>query len=188
MNKEKLVWPITIILIFIFFLIFVYFIQTKKSSKEEDNFIQYSQNVENRKEDDYFLKKIECEKYREKIEQKIAEYNNLQVPEIRDSNNSGGEPIYNLYVENEELKDLFYSPKLNSCVYLKSLKTLVKRGADANPNIGSWSISYDTYYLIDILSNKEIDFNNGLPFIQIIHRGEVFNTEENLEEVLLDFR
>ncbi|GEM_PF-2688413 len=138
---------------------------------------------------DYFNKKIECEKYTDSISKKINQFNASQKPEFRDSNNSGqGEPMYNLYIENNVLKEVFYSPKINSCLYLESRRTLVKPGANAKADIGNWSVDYETYYLVDVLTSKEIDFNKGLNFLQIIHRGEQFNSEKEADDILNEYR
>jgi hypothetical protein len=54
--------------------------------------------------------------------------------------------------------------------------------------VGEWSTVYDTYYLIDELTGKEIDFNKGLPFLQIIHRGERFTSEEEANVILSEYK
>lgn len=138
---------------------------------------------------DDFSKKIECERFQNSVGKKIKEFNDAQKPEIRNSNNDPtGEPYNNLYVENNILKEVFYSPKVNSCLYLESKRTLVKRGEDAKPDVGPWGISYETYYLIDALSGKEIDFNQGVPFLQIIHRGELFTSEYDAYKIINEYR
>lgn len=148
--------------------------------------IQKTQTPEGEKikEMDNFQKKIACEKYKDLILDKIKQYNNSQKPELRDSNNAGGPPMYNLYVENNEFKEIFYSPRVNSCLYLEDRKTLIKRGSNAKPNIGDWGVEYESYYLVDALTGKEIDFNNELPSLQIIHRGEVFNSEKEADAII----
>lgn len=91
-------------------------------------------------------------------------------------------------LKNNSLKEIFYSPKVNSCLYLESQRTLIKRGANAKPDIGEWGIDYETYYLIDELTGKKIDFNDGLSFLQIIHRGEAFYSEEDAEALISKYR
>lgn len=186
MKKNKLILSISIILGCIILGCFYYITQSYKQTHiTKDKTILDTKT----KQEDYFQKKIECEKYKEDILKDINKYNNSQKPEIRNSNNDiSGEPINNLYVEQKELKELFYSPKINSCVYLESMKTLVKRGENANPDVGNWAISYDTYYLIDVLTGKQIDFNKGLPFLQIIHGGEIFNSEQDADQIIEEYR
>ena len=144
-------------------------------------FIPESKNSEGQKNnEDVFAKKVECEKYKDEIIIKINQFNAKQKPEVRND--------YNLYVESNEFKEIFYSQKINSCVYLESRKTLSKRSANADPNTGDWNTSYETYYLIDVLTNKEIDFNKGLPFLQITNRGEQFNSEKEAHDILNEYR
>lgn len=141
----------------------------------------------NNKQSDYFYKKIECEKYKDKIQEKINQYNLSQVPEVRDSNNAGGEPINNLYIENNLLKELFYSPKLDSCLCLESRRTLMKKGLH-NDESQNWITIYETYYLVDVLTGKEINFNNDLNFLQIIHRGERFSTIKQADDIINEYK
>lgn len=185
MGKIKLSLPVTILLASLILGGFYYASQVNKQ-----RFIKRQQNIDlqAKKEVDYFQKKIDCEKYQDPILNKIKQYNNSQKPELRDSNNSGGEQMYNLYIENNSLKEIFYSPKVNSCVYLESRKTLAKKGLNAKEDVGDWDIVYETYYLIDALTGKEINFNNGLPGLQIIHRGEIFNYEKEADDIISQYK
>lgn len=185
MDKSKLIIPASIIIGFIVLGGFFYF------SNLNRQLIRVPVVIENEKDDikegnneDEFAKKMECKKYSEKIEEKIKEFNIMQKPEIRDSSPNIESTINHLYIENNALKEVFYSPKLDSCLYVESKRTLMKSDPNANPNIGEWNISYETYYLIDALSGKEIDFNDGLPFLQMIHRGERFNSEDYANELI----
>lgn len=138
--------------------------------------------------DDNFNKKIECAKLKDSIIEKIKKYNGVQKPEIRNSNPDLSEPINDLYIENKELKEVFFSPKENSCLYVESRRTLFKPGAGAKPNIGEWNIYYETYYLIDALSGREVDFNDGLSFIETVHRGEPWNSELEVEILINEYK
>lgn len=189
MKKEKLIWPITLVIIVLILSFVYYFLQVNKQKNEINKSVSKNQisAIENN-DVNIFSKKIECEKYKDQIIKGIKQYNSLQKPEIRDSDNTDEGVINNLYVENNEFKEIFYSPKVNSCVYLESRKTLVKRGENANPNVGDWGISYESYYLIDALTNKEIDFNDGLPFLQIFNRSERFSSEEQADTIIDKYR
>jgi len=134
---------------------------------------------------DTFQKKIDCEKLTASISQKIQQHNDAQKVETRDSNNSGeGAAVYNRYIENSLLKEVFYSPKVNSCLYLESRRTLVKRGVNVKLDEEDWSISYETWYLVDALMDKEVELNDGLPFLQIVNRGEVFSDEKEANTII----
>jgi len=194
MDKNKLVLPISIILGCFVLGGFFYASQSQKQKliEKELTLEAVSSNTgiiditDNNKE---FEKKVECEKYNDKIQKRIREYNLSQTPEIRDSNNSDeGEPINNLYIESNELKELFYSPKVNSCIYVESRRTLMKPGVNMDSSSEGWSIVYETYYLVDALSGEEIDFNDNLPFLQIIHRGERFNSEDYANELISNYK
>jgi hypothetical protein len=158
--------------------------QTNNNRQNQEQLTKEQKDQSN----DSFQKNIDCAKYKDAILKQEDQYNKSQKPEIRDSDNTGENPDYNLYVENNSLKEIFYSPKVNSCLYVESRKTLMKIGADAKPDVGEWSTVYDTYYLIDELTGKEIDFNKGLPFLQIIHRGERFTSEEEANVILSEYK
>ena len=184
MDKNKLVLPISILLGCIILGGFYYVNQlNKQKSIERQQQIELSTKTGTGT--DYFQKKIACEKYKDSILNKIKQYNNSQKPELRDTNNSGyGEPMYSLFVESNSLKEIFYSPEVNSCLYLEDDQTLVKAGANAKPDVGSWSIDYEDYYLIDVLTGEKINFNNGLPFLKIINRGEMSTSEKNANVII----
>ncbi len=52
----------------------------------------------------------------------------------------------------------------------------------SNPD--EWYISYDTYYLIDAFNNQKINFNDGLNFLQVIHKTQIFSTQEEIDGVI----
>jgi hypothetical protein len=133
-----------------------------------------------------FEKKVECTKLKEEIIKKIISYNNSQTPEFGASSPNLG--IDSLFVRSKEIKEVFYSPLVDSCLYLESNKTLIKYGLDAKPNVGQWSVDYDTYSLIDFLSNKQIDFNNGMNFLQVVHRGERFLDETQIDDIVKKYK
>lgn len=132
---------------------------------------------------------INCETHRDAINEKIMHYNVSQNRELRDSNNTGeGEPVWGTYIEYLELKDLFYSPKLKKCVYLKSQKTLRRNGTDIIKADGSWKVIYDTYYLIDPTNETELEFVDGMPFLQITHRGEEFTPKKEIDSIISRYK
>jgi len=161
MNKQKLILPISILLGCVILGGFYYASEANKKVSIDKPQVVKSEVVkpeENIKNDD-FTKKIECEKYRDSIAKTINQYNNSQVPEIRNSNNTGtgDEAINHLYVENKELKEIFYSPKVNSCLYLEISRTLMKSNPNAKANEGNWGTSFEYYNLIDALTDNQID-------------------------------
>jgi hypothetical protein len=134
------------------------------------------------------LNSVECKKYTNLITAKIDQYNALQKPEFKNSDNTGENPQFDLYINNNILKEVFYTPKINSCLYLESRRILVKPGTDAKPDVGSWSVAYETYYLIDALTYEEISFYQGMPFMQMINRGLQFHSEKEADDVLSEYR
>lgn len=169
MDKNKLILPISFLLGFIILGGFLYMGQINKNT-------------------DNFQKKINCEKYKSQMLDNISQYNSAQKPELRNSDNTGTNPMYGLYVESKELKQIFYSPKVDSCLYVESDKTLAKFGSDTKPDVGNWSTIYETYYLIDALTSKKINFYQGLPGLQIISRGYVFNSEKQADEIINPYK
>ncbi len=123
-----------------------------------------------------------CEKYKVSVLNKIEQYNNSQKPEPVDSQTGS----FALAVENNVLKEIFYSPKTNSCLYWESRRFLAK--SNAKPDVGNWFIDTEDYYLVDVLTGKEVNFYEGLPFMQIIHSGEVFNSEETGYAVVSQYK
>lgn len=118
MEKTKLTLPITILLDSVVLGAFYYSGEMARQQSterqqaikmEEDRKIteaniiqqQQEQQTEEKKEqaDSLFQKNIECIKHKDAILKQEDQYNKNQKPEIRDSNNSGGDLIYNLYVE-----------------------------------------------------------------------------------------
>lgn len=195
MDKNKLVLPISIILGCFVLGGFFYASQSQKQAiteKELTSEVMSSNKgiIDTTADSKEFEKKVECEKYNDKIQKRIKEYNLSQKPEIRDSSvpTNPEEPINHLYIENNVLKELFYSPKVDSCLYIESRRTLMKSDPNASPADGDWSISFETYYLIDALSGEEIDFNDGLPFLQMIHRSDRFNSEDYANELINKYK
>jgi hypothetical protein len=80
---------------------------------------------------DYFSKKQECQKYRDEVEGKVKAEDN-SIPETDTS-------IFN------SLDTIFYSPKVNSCLYVHYQATWIK-------NIPT----FDSYDLRDALTGKII--------------------------------
>lgn len=122
---------------------------------------------------DNFQKKIECQKFIDSVSKKINLFNGKQKPEIRDSNNSGGEPINHSYIESKEFKEVFYSPKVDSCLDLEVARTSLKVDNMDSKQYGQWATSYEDYNLIDILSGKQIDS------VSTINRSEVMNSYDD---------
>ncbi|MCE9586253.1 hypothetical protein K8R04_02965 [Candidatus Uhrbacteria bacterium] len=138
---------------------------------------------------DLFSKKVICEKYADSISEKIKRFNASQKVEIGDSSVPAGEgpPIYRKYLNNNLLINVFYSPKVDSCVYVESHRTLIA-AEDATPGKEDWEISYETWYMMDVLTGAEIDFYKGQPWIQLIQRSEVFNTEVEAKSAVDKYR
>ena len=172
MNKQKLILPISILLGCIILGGFYYASEANK--KDSTNNSQIVPSEEN-KQNDNFTKKIECGKYRDSLIKIINQYNNSQTPEIRNSSNTGAgnEAINHLYIENKELKEIFYSPKVNSCLYLEISRTLMKSNPNAKANEGKWSTSFEYYNLVDALTGNQIDS------ISTINRSERMDEYNN---------
>lgn len=194
MKKSKLIWIIVTQLIFIIFiLIYLLLIKFKEIKIENNNHQNVSQEVPQYKveeEDVSFSENLEYEKHKKNIENRILKYNNSQVPELRVQNlgMSEDDNEYFWCFESRELIDLFYSSREGAYLYLESVKTNCQDEVNVDLENGPWYIDYDTYYLIDFSSEREIEFNDGSPFLQIIHRGEIFNSEEDVNKLLLEFR
>jgi len=91
-------------------------------------------------QEDYFTKKIECQKLVQKLDSKISEENNRDDFTIRRS---------------AKVESMFYSAKRNSCVY-------VKRTSIQNKIQKSYSTHWDLY---DGLSGELLESEFGyLPF------------------------
>lgn len=168
MNKQKLVLPICVIMGCIILGGFYYLTQINKYKfineyQQEGIKVGTSQKeeVKNSKNDDYFLKKIECEKYKEKIKKDINDYNYSQKMFIGDSavpGNPVSPEIPRLYLYNKEFKEVFYSPKVNSCLYYEVSRTFIAPPEESvnYPNI-KWGVSFESHNLIDHLQEITIE-------------------------------
>ena len=153
--------------------IFEYY-KINKNNAEEIKSIKINKNV--------LLNEESCEKFRDKINNSLMQYNASQKHEIRDSDNTGNKPSLGLYIEYKELKDLFYSPITQTCLYVESSKTIFKSGEDAEIDKDDWKIAYDTYYLTDVESGEQLKLKDDMPWAQRIVRGSDFYSDQEIQE------
>lgn len=131
-----------------------------------------------------FQNKMGCYNLKDKIEKDMQDYNSEQVPQKRTADWGAVEDF--MCYEQKELKEIFYSKKLNSCLHVEIFKTICK--SLMAYSLGEYYVSSETDYLIDTLSNEKIDFNNGLNFLQIIHRGQQFNSQEDADTIINNYK
>ena len=146
---------------------------------------QQEQLIKENKEiaDNLFEKNIKCEKYKEEIIEKISLYNNSRKPEVRNGNNDDtSAPDYHSYIEEKEFEEIFYSPEVNSCLYLESQRTLMKIDSDLVSTDGQWMTVHEYYNLIDILSDKEIES------VRTMWRGEQFDSYDSVQNLVDKYR
>ena len=171
-NKKYLL--IFIGLIFLSLIAIFQYYKINKNNTEEIKSAKINNNV--------LLNEESCEKLRNQINNSLMQYNASQKHEIRDSDNTGDKPSLGLYIEYKELKDLFYSPITQACLYVESSKTIFKSGEDAEINKGDWRIAYDTYYLIDVKSGEQLKLKDDMPWAQRIVRGSDFYSDQEIQE------
>ena len=191
-KRDKKKGNIAVIVFLVFLLIAIFSSGALKNTKpltsddEKDSTIIDLRGLKNQNSEtgDTFEKKKECSNYIKDIEREISLFNQAQVPEYRNSNNTGGVNM-NLYKEVKAYKEVFYSPTLNTCVSLTTLNTLMKTTftteMDAEEKI-YWKPIYSTFHLLDLLTGKEIEQ------IQFIHRGEQFNSFKEIEEKIKKYK
>jgi hypothetical protein len=159
-----------------------YFFLVNKPSEEKP-----LQNEEVKTSDsaqDDFQNKMECYNLKEKIEIDMEKFNSEQTPEKRTVDRGAVEEY--MCFEQKELKEIFFSKKLNTCLHVEIDKTICK--SLMSYSSGEYYVSYETDYLIDTLSNEKIDFNNGLNFLQIINNGQQFNTQEDADKIINEYK
>jgi len=131
-----------------------------------------------------FNNQIKCYGFKNQLQKNIDEYNNKQNPEERTTNNGTVEK--HICYEQKELGEIFYSHKLNSCLNMEILRTICKSlMPDASGNYG---VNYESYYLINTLSNQEINFNKGSNSFYTIQRSEQFDSKKNLDTIINGYR
>lgn len=131
----------------------------------------------------------DCQRFRWLIVENERLYNESQKMEVRDSNNIiGGKPVLNTYKENNELKDLFYSPKAKSCLYLESRKTLMRKGTDIKTQGGDWTTIYDTWFLVNPSTGDAVMLDDPESGLKIVHRGEIYTPTDQVERILGEYR
>lgn len=145
-----------------------------KINKKEIESVKTNENI--------LLNKENCEEFRDQINNSLMQYNASQKHEIRDSDNTGDKPSLGLYIEYKELKDLFYSPITQTCLYVESSKTIFKPGKDAKIDEGDWIIAYDTYYLTDVESGEQLKLKDDMPWAQRIVRSSDFYSDQEIQE------
>jgi len=118
-----------------------------------------------------FDRRAKCAQEMGRIDEEIKAYNIAHgVPQSRPQNNTlsddDPEQTHGLYLDRESLVEVFYSPKLNTCV-ADILNDTYMQGED-----GGWSTPfYESHEFNDALTGKAIDF------VQIIQRGEYWGED-----------
>jgi hypothetical protein len=134
--------------------------------------------------EDNFEKRLECEKFKNEIQNKINSYNYSQKPFIGDSavpGNSDDPIIPRLYLYNRELVEVFYSPLINSCLYLEVSRTYIS-DPEQDDNKRTWGISFETYKLINYLTNELLEIE------ETIHRSEIRSTYYQIQELISKYK
>ena len=135
--------------------VFLFVILLSGCSQNTTNNSVNKQNDEELSKKELFEMKQKCESYKNNIEKNINQHNS----------SLGLEKIDNLIYK--DFKEIFYSPKLNSCLYLETDTNFFK-GIDPDPNGGypensavfnneKFYINDQSYLLIDTLTGVEID-------------------------------
>lgn len=112
-----------------------------------------------------FSLKQECYKYKNSLIKEVENFNNEQKLEKRGDNDGS----FSYCKEVQELKEIFYSNKLNSCAHVIIEQTHCQPDQNAVSNI-----SYEYQKLYNTLTNENIES------FKTISRGEFF---ENINDV-----
>lgn len=135
-----------------------------------------------------FEQKLKCNNLRPSVENLIRDYNSQQEPEQRSQNNTlaqdDPQQTFGTYLENKELSDFFYSPKLNTCLYIEIQRTSLKTigNSELGGHIEYWNPVYEYYNFIDALTGKTINS------IKTISRGSKFNSFNDVKKMVDDFQ
>ncbi len=120
-----------------------------------------------------FSLKQECFKYKEGIQKEFDNFNTKQQPQERADNDGSTRKCY----ENKELKEIFYSNKLNSCAQVEVQKTYCN-----TPDMKSYGVSYEYNILSNVLTGETLEY------IKTISRGEGFETPQRTKEIIDSYR
>ncbi len=172
-----------LILFLLLIVILLLFLIKKENYISEIDIIKENNKESNIEKNNYeylLLNKIGCYSLRDIFLNEIEKFNSKQVPEKRITDVGAYEE--NMCYEENEFIDLFYSEKIDSCIYIESKKTICKNLMPYSS--GEYHLSYDTYYFEDILNNKEIDVLYGVNFVQKIHRSEEWVDDEEMNDII----
>lgn len=122
-------------------------------------------NVTTTNNNEEFSLKQECYKYKDNLDKEVEKFNSEQKLEKRGDNNG----LFSYCKETQELKEIFYSNKLNSCVHVIIEKTLCQ----PDQNV-VFNVSYEYQNLYNTLTNEKVES------FRTISRGTPF---ENADEV-----
>lgn len=149
---------IAILLLVAIFSVLIFF-----GIKEKNNQPRKENNI-------YATKQIECKKLENNIKQDIEKYNSNQKEFLDDSSypKDPENPIIRLYLNKDEFKEVFYSPKTATCLYEKVHRILIT-DPKLNPDERDWGTSYEYYELVRIPTNILIEV------VMTINRSEIFD-------------
>lgn len=135
-----------------------------------------------------FEQKLKCNSLKLSIENVIKDYNSQQKLERLSQNNAltpdDPQQTYGMYLNSKELNDFFYSPKLNTCLYVEIARTSLKTSGDSE--LGSpieyWNPVYEYYNFIDALTGTTINS------IRTISRGEKYDDFNDVQKTTNDLK
>ena len=120
-----------------------------------------------------FALKQECYNYKSNIEKKVTEFNAGQNVEKR-GNNDGS---FSLCKETQELKEIFYSTKLNSCAHVLIEQTVCQ--PDENTALHT---SYEYQNLYNTLTGEQFES------FKTISRGAPFESANEVERKIDEYK
>lgn len=122
---------------------------------------------------DEFTLKQECYNYKTDIEKNVNEFNADQVIEKRGDNDGS----FSLCKETQELKEIFYSPKLDSCAHVMIEQTVCK----PNENV-AFSTSYEYQNLYNTLTGEQLES------FKTISRSAPFENTNEVEQKIDEYK
>ncbi len=135
-----------------------------------------------------FERKVACAQFKDSAEQKISAYNRQQkmvsLPQKNTLSEDDPEQTFGIYVGRKEFIQVFYSPKLNTCLYEEEYRWLLKKKActEADGCKDYWLPSTESHSLFDVLSGAEIEE------VRTIWRSEPYQTQQDVKNMLEEYQ
>ncbi len=120
-----------------------------------------------------FKQKEECASYKDNINKEVEVFNQKQIIERRGDNDGS----YSFCKEIRELQEVFYSPKVNSCIQAITEKTLCQ----PNQNV-AFHVSYEYLNLKDVLTEKQLES------FRVIWRGEGYESMDDIQQKIENYK